>query len=341
MAAWRPVASEESPLAIFFLHQSKPAVLRPRPEFRGKQVHTPIIRNVAILTALVTAALIAGCGSKNDATAGQKADAAKPAPQQPATPAAQPQGLPVRAEAVKVAKVSDDVSAVGSLMAEESVIIRPEIDGRIVGLHFQEGQAASAGTRLVTIDSTEYEAQAAAVSADLKTEEQRLVRTKELHQQGRARRSSWRGGSSQGTPRRSGIARGQDRDSGAVLRHCRFAADQPGCLRQGRHGYSPDREREFHQGGFPHPRELPFEDPPQPGDPGAAGCLSGRGIQGPGVRGRARGRREDSYHRNARPHSEQGLQAEAGHVRAGGRDHGKSPQRDRHPRASDLATGKG
>lgn len=146
-------------------------------------MHTPIIRNVAILTALVTAALIAGCGSKNDATAGQKADAAKPAPQQPATPAAQPQGLPVRAEPVKVAKVSDDVSAVGSLMAEESVIIRPEIDGRIVGLHFQEGQAASAGTRLVTIDSTEYEAQAAAVRADLKTEEQRLVRTKELHQQ--------------------------------------------------------------------------------------------------------------------------------------------------------------
>jgi membrane fusion protein, multidrug efflux system len=146
-------------------------------------VHTPIIRNVAILTALVTAVLIAGCGSKNDATAGQKADAAKPAQQQPATPAAKPQGLPVRAEPVKVAKVSDDVSAVGSLMAEESVIIRPEIDGRIVGLHFQEGQAASAGTRLVTIDSTEYEAQAAAVRADLKTEEQRLVRIKELHQQ--------------------------------------------------------------------------------------------------------------------------------------------------------------
>jgi membrane fusion protein (multidrug efflux system) len=146
-------------------------------------VHTPIIRNVAILTALVTAALIAGCGSKNDATAGQKADAAKSAQQQPATAAAKPQGLPVRAEPVKVAKVSDDVSAVGSLMAEESVIIRPEIDGRIVGLHFQEGQAASAGTRLVTIDSTEYEAQAAAVRADLKTEEQRLVRTKELHQQ--------------------------------------------------------------------------------------------------------------------------------------------------------------
>jgi membrane fusion protein (multidrug efflux system) len=79
--------------------------------------------------------------------------------------------------------VSDDVTAVGSLLAEESVIIRPEIDGRIVGLHFQEGQAVSAGTRLVTIDSTEVEAQVAGVKADLKTEEQRLVRTQELFEQ--------------------------------------------------------------------------------------------------------------------------------------------------------------
>jgi len=147
-------------------------------------VHTPIIRNVAILAALVTAALTAsGCSSKNDASAGKKPDAAKPGAQQPAAQPAKPMGIPVKAVPVKVGKVSDEVTAVGTLLAEESVIIRPEIDGRIVGLHFQEGHAVTAGTRLVTIDNTEYEAQAAAVRADLKTEEQRLVRTKELHQQ--------------------------------------------------------------------------------------------------------------------------------------------------------------
>jgi len=146
-------------------------------------VHTPIIRNVAILTALVTAALTAaGCSSKNDTSAGQKPDAAKPAAQ-PAAQAAKPMGLPVKAVPVKVGKVSDEVTAVGTLLAEESVIIRPEIDGRIVGLHFQEGQAVTAGTRLVSIDGSEFEAQAAAVRADLKTEEQRLARTGELHQQ--------------------------------------------------------------------------------------------------------------------------------------------------------------
>ncbi|MBI3527752.1 MAG: efflux RND transporter periplasmic adaptor subunit [Betaproteobacteria bacterium] len=156
-------------------------------------MHTPTTRNVTILTALVTAALISGCGSKSDATAAAqktdapKTDAAKAAdagkPATPATAAAAKPGLPVKAEAVRISRISDDVSAVGSLLAEESVIIRPEIDGRIVGLHFQEGQAVSAGTRLVTIDSTEYEAQTAAQRADLKTEEQRLVRTKELYEQ--------------------------------------------------------------------------------------------------------------------------------------------------------------
>jgi membrane fusion protein (multidrug efflux system) len=145
-------------------------------------VNTPTIRNVTILTALVTAAFISGCGSKSDpAASAPKADASKAAA--PAPVAAAKPGLPVRAEPVKISAVSDDVSAVGSLLAEESVIIRPEIDGRIVGLHFQEGQAVSAGTRLVTLDPSEYEAQVAAQRADLKTEEQRLVRTKELHEQ--------------------------------------------------------------------------------------------------------------------------------------------------------------
>jgi len=147
-------------------------------------VHTPSFRNVVILCAAAAAALLSGCGSKSDATAGQqKPDAAKPAPAAQAAAPAKPAGLPVRAAPVKTGKVSDDVSAVGTLLAEESVVIRPEIDGRIVGLHFEEGQVVSAGTRLVSLDSAEYVAQLAAVRADLKTEEQRLSRTRELQQQ--------------------------------------------------------------------------------------------------------------------------------------------------------------
>ncbi len=124
------------------------------------------------------AVLVSACGTKTDANA--QGDA-KPAAQQQAAP--KPQGLPVKAEQVALARVVDEVSAVGSLLAEESVVIRPEIDGRIVSLHFNEGQSVSAGQRLVTIDSSEYEAQLAAVEADLRTEQQRYDRAEELYQQ--------------------------------------------------------------------------------------------------------------------------------------------------------------
>lgn len=134
--------------------------------------------SVLPILALVCAALaVSGCGSKTDANAQQAKPAAQAA--QPAKPA----GLPVKAEAVTIGSVVDEITAVGTLLAEESVIIRPEIDGRIVGLHFQEGQAVSAGQRLVSIDSSEFEAQLAAVQADLRTEQQRFDRTQELFQQ--------------------------------------------------------------------------------------------------------------------------------------------------------------
>lgn len=133
---------------------------------------------VSLALALVIAGFfVSGCGSKNDSTAGApKPGAGKPVPQPNA-------GLPVKAVEVTIGRVTDEVSAVGTLLAEESVIIRPEIDGRITGLHFKEGQAVAAGARLVTLDSSEFEAQSAGVRAELKTEAQRLDRTRELHQQ--------------------------------------------------------------------------------------------------------------------------------------------------------------
>ena len=98
------------------------------------------IQNVAIAALTAIALLTSGCGSKNDASAGTKAGVATSV-----TPAGPPPGLPVKAVPVKIGAVIDEVTAVGSLLAEESVVIRPEIDGRIVGLHFQEGQAVSRG----------------------------------------------------------------------------------------------------------------------------------------------------------------------------------------------------
>ena len=80
--------------------------------------------------ALTATLLVSGCSSEPEATS----PAAKPATIKAAGPP-KPRGLPVKAEVVTVGDVVDRVTAVGSLLADESVIIRPEMDGRIVALH--------------------------------------------------------------------------------------------------------------------------------------------------------------------------------------------------------------
>ena len=159
----------------------------------------PLVRAIACIA--VVSLLSTACSAGTEGSAASKGDAAKAdaaksgggkpeaakadAPKGDAPkPGGPPKGLPVNAEKVKLAKVDDEVSAVGSLIAEDSVVIRPELDGRITALPFQEGQAVKAGARLVTLDASEYAAQLAQVRADLATERQRLQRTIDLSKQG-------------------------------------------------------------------------------------------------------------------------------------------------------------
>lgn len=74
---------------------------------------------------------------------------------------------PVEVAQVTVGRVTEKVTAVGTLLANEEVIIRPEIEGRITRVNFEEGQKVKEGRILVEIDSEELEAQLAQVAADL------------------------------------------------------------------------------------------------------------------------------------------------------------------------------
>jgi membrane fusion protein (multidrug efflux system) len=128
------------------------------------------------IIAVVIVAL-AGCGSKDEQGA-----AAKPAAAPAAAPA-KPGGLPVKAVPVKVDTVLSEVSAVGSLLAAESVVIRPEVAGRVTDLPFKEGQTVQKGAKLLTIDSTELEAALTGSRARLKTEQVKLDRARDLLKQ--------------------------------------------------------------------------------------------------------------------------------------------------------------
>ena len=62
----------------------------------------------------------------------------------------EPPPLPIKAAPVTRATLNVEVTAVGTLRADETVMIRPEIAGRVAIIHFKEGQTVSAGDPLLT-----------------------------------------------------------------------------------------------------------------------------------------------------------------------------------------------
>ena len=75
--------------------------------------------------------------------------------------------MPVEVSPVTVGRITEDVRAVGTLQANESVIIRPEIQGRLSKINFEEGQHVRKGTILVELDAAELQAQLAQARAEL------------------------------------------------------------------------------------------------------------------------------------------------------------------------------
>lgn len=73
----------------------------------------------------------------------------------------------VSAQKPIIQDVMDIAEAVGTVRADESVIIRPEIAGKIVSFNFQEGEFVKAGTVLVTLDSEMFKAQLSQAEANL------------------------------------------------------------------------------------------------------------------------------------------------------------------------------
>jgi len=129
------------------------------------------------LCAATIAALL--CTSTNaadeaKATAG-KAKTDKPAAAKPFPP------TPVRAVRAKTAPAIDVARAVGSLRADESVMIRPEIAGRVARIAFAEGQRVQRGDLLVALDDAEYRALVASAAAQAKLDAQRLARAEDLY----------------------------------------------------------------------------------------------------------------------------------------------------------------
>lgn len=86
---------------------------------------------------------------------------------------------------VQVHSIQHSIKAVGTLRANESIVIRPEIAGRIRHILFQEGQAVEKEALLVELDDSELQAELSQATAQLKVSRLTYERLKPLDLEGK------------------------------------------------------------------------------------------------------------------------------------------------------------
>jgi membrane fusion protein, multidrug efflux system len=81
---------------------------------------------------------------------------------------------------VSVEPVTEEVTAVGTLRSNESVVVRPEVSGRIASIGFIEGGRVEKGVVLVSLDASVQDAELQQAKASLALRERNIRRTEEL-----------------------------------------------------------------------------------------------------------------------------------------------------------------
>lgn len=106
--------------------------------------------------------------------AGAGVSAANPAPAAAARPTV------VETATLVASDFADELSAVGSLKAAESVVLRPETSGRVVSIGFRDGEVVSKGALLLALDATVQDAELAQARANLALAQSSYRRNQEL-----------------------------------------------------------------------------------------------------------------------------------------------------------------
>ncbi|MBP7469372.1 MAG: efflux RND transporter periplasmic adaptor subunit [Thauera sp.] len=86
----------------------------------------------------------------------------------------------VETHTVQTRALADDVSAVGSLVSNESVVLRPEVSGRIETIRFRDGETVRRGAVLVELDAAVERAELQQARASLTLAESNFRRTQDL-----------------------------------------------------------------------------------------------------------------------------------------------------------------
>ena len=136
----------------------------------------PVIAGSLALAAVGALSYWAGTRSESPG----KAPAANAAPSK----AGAPGEILVEAAGVSVERLPRSITTVGSLRSDETIVVRPEIAGRVASIAFKEGERVTAGSVLLSLDESVQRAELARAEANLALSKSKHDRALELREKG-------------------------------------------------------------------------------------------------------------------------------------------------------------
>ena len=135
----------------------------------------PLVGVIALAVLIGVGGAAYWAGTRNAAPA-PAAAAAKAGPA--------PQGVVIEASKVSVVKLPQAIAAVGSLRSDETVILRPEVAGRVSQILFKEGERVTKGQVLVKLDDSVQQADLDRAKANLTLSKTKHERSIDLRNKG-------------------------------------------------------------------------------------------------------------------------------------------------------------
>lgn len=99
--------------------------------------------------------------------------------------------VPVETARAVASRLSDDIGALGTLLADESVAIAPETSGRVAKVLFEEGAVVEKGTPLFQFDTDLAQSELAEARARLRLAETSYARNQKLRKSGNVAESAY------------------------------------------------------------------------------------------------------------------------------------------------------
>ncbi|WP_162901643.1 efflux RND transporter periplasmic adaptor subunit [Breoghania sp. L-A4] len=141
----------------------------------------PLVRWPAIGTVALAVALAGGVTYLSRTQ--QTVNEAEASPTASGTEKTRP-GVAVETAEVGVGTIVEDIRAFGTLVANESVIVAPEIAGRVAKIHFTEAQSVKTGDVLIELDAEILKAQLDKSRSDVELAKSNFERADKLAAQG-------------------------------------------------------------------------------------------------------------------------------------------------------------